>query len=141
MTIHKAAAVLFTLAMVATSPSHAQQPPTAADLQGAWVEQGASCADVFESRNGKLAFRRPVDAFAPAFIIAGKKLRTPLATCNFVKASSGSDRANISLSCANAVSVDSVQLVLTLKEPGVLIRQLGLQGEMRSGTAYLLCKP
>ena len=72
------AAALFSVA--AAGPVHAAAL-TLSDLQGAWLGQETGCQTVFSFSGGKPALKRPADAFVPAFIVAGDKLTTPLASC------------------------------------------------------------
>ncbi len=51
------------------------------DYQGAWVLSGHDCQDVYASAGKKASFKKPLDMFAPAFIISGRRLTTPAATC------------------------------------------------------------
>ena len=50
--------------------------------QGACVLEGRDCVDVYASAGKAASFKKPVDIFAPAFLISGKRLRTPMATCH-----------------------------------------------------------
>src|SRR5215212_6596369 len=68
-------------------------------LEGAWLQDGA-CAETF-SRAGKgIAFKKPVNVFAPAFIITGNRLRTPTASCSIKAVKTVGDRRVLSLQCA-----------------------------------------
>ena len=62
--------LLFVLA-VAVAPLQ-QAKAQAGHLQGAWLEEGWSCASVFVATLNGVAFKRPANAFAPAFIVSGK---------------------------------------------------------------------
>jgi hypothetical protein len=133
-------AVYAGLLLMAMAPSdgHAQAV-RAADLQGAWLEQSSECKDVFEAHKGALRFRRPVDAFAPAFIVSGRRLFTPLAGCRVATSAVAGAQITLTLSCANAVSTEAVRVVLDASKPGVLVRQMG--ADLRAGTVYRLCQP
>src|SRR3954466_14662883 len=61
---------------VAASGARAQGGPSG--FQGAWLAGGAAdCAEVYSSAGKGASFKKPVDIFAPAFIVAGNRLRTP----------------------------------------------------------------
>jgi hypothetical protein len=49
--------------------------------QGAWLAGGSGCAEVYSSDGKGISFKRPVDIFAPAFIVSGNRLKTPQASC------------------------------------------------------------
>lgn len=54
---------------------------TPAGFQGACVLEGRDCGDVYASVGKATTFTKPTDIFAPAFIISGNRLRTPMALC------------------------------------------------------------
>ncbi|WP_331291672.1 MULTISPECIES: hypothetical protein [Methylobacterium] len=72
--------------------------------QGAWVLEGRDCADVYASAGKVASFKKPLDIFAPAFLISGKRLRTPMATCGIKSVRPTGDRHLLVLDCANAVA-------------------------------------
>jgi hypothetical protein len=95
------AAVLFSAA--AAGPAHAAGP-TLKDLQGAWLGQESGCEGAFTFSGGQPAFKRPADAFTPAFIVSGEKLTTPLAACNIQKLEETEKGTRVTMTCANALS-------------------------------------
>ena len=60
--------------------------------QGAWLMQGPSCEDVYSSAGKGTSFKKPVDIFAPAFIVSGNRLRTPMASCRIKSVKPGFPR-------------------------------------------------
>jgi len=95
------AAVLCSTA--AAGPAHAAGP-TLKDLQGAWLGQETGCQGAFTFSGGKPAFKRPADAFTPAFIVSGEKLTTPLAACKIQKLEETDKGTRVTMTCANAMS-------------------------------------
>ena len=63
--------------------------------QGAWLLEGRDCAEVYSSTGKGTSLKKPVDIFAPAFIVSGNRLRTPLASCR-IKAVRPSGTVSIS---------------------------------------------
>lgn len=121
---------LFVLA-VAIAPlqeARAQTRP----LQGAWLEEGSSCASVFVATPNVIAFKRPASAFVPAFIVSGKRLSTPLATCRLVGITAGGERQILRLNCATAVSTDSARAVFSMASDGKLYRHHSVEGGIAS---------
>jgi hypothetical protein len=108
---------MIVLAQVATAFAKA---PQLGAYQGAWLEQGLSCDEVFANGQGK--FKTPVSVFAPAFIIRGSTLRTPQASCRIVRVSASEGRDLISLSCANSVATADVKALLKPGDDGTLVR-------------------
>src|SRR5687768_10413197 len=97
-----------------------------AGLTGAWV-QGMQCEEVFARAGKGISFKKPVNAFAPAFIISGDRLRTPQASCRIKKVKSAGDRRIVTLGCATTVAVDEVTAVLAPFADGSLRRYLNDQ--------------
>ena len=54
------------------------------------------------------AFKRPADAFLPAFIVKGNRLTTPLASCRIEKTSEVEKGSRLTMKCANSVSTAPV---------------------------------
>ena len=105
--------------------------------QGAWLSGGADCAEVFSSAGKGTSFKKPVDIFAPAFIIAGNRLRTPQATCRIKSTRPAGDRQLLVLDCANAVAGNEVRVLMAPQPDGSLKRYFNDQDT--AGTAYKQC--
>ncbi|WP_405029721.1 hypothetical protein [Methylobacterium sp. BE186] len=109
-----------------------------AGYQGAWVLQGRDCADVYSSEGKATSFKKPIDVFAPAFMISGKRLRTPMASCQIKSARPVGDRQILLLDCANAVAGNEVR-VLMAPSNGTLRRYYSDQDP--TGVTYQRCSP
>ena len=108
-----------------------------AGLEGAWLQEGTECAAVF-ARSGKAAsFKKPVNIFAPAFIISGNQVRTPQASCRIRSVKPAGERRILVLSCATPVSVDQTRAILGPAENGSLRRYLNDQDT--TGSSYRRC--
>jgi hypothetical protein len=105
--------------------------------QGAWLAQGSSCADIYSSSGHGLAFKKPVDIFAPAFIVSGNRLRTPMASCRIRSVKPAGDRQVLSLACANAVSTNDVKVLMAPSPDGSLKRYFN--DEDNVGSPYQRC--
>lgn len=124
-------ALTFTVVSVAV----AQERLTA--YQGAWLPGSLDCAEIYTSTRSGLAFKKPVDIFAPAFIISGNRLTTPQASCRIKSIQPSGDRQLLVLGCANAVAGDDVRVLMSLQSDGLLKRYFN--AEDSTGTAYRLC--
>ncbi|MBN4098381.1 hypothetical protein JX003_29695 (plasmid) [Methylobacterium sp. OT2] len=82
------------------------------DYQGAWVLEGRACEDVYASDGKAQAYKKPVDIFAPAFIVSGKQLRTPMAACRIKSVRPAGNRQSLLLDCTNAVSGNAVTVLM-----------------------------
>lgn len=53
-----------------------------------------------------ISFRTPINAFAHAFIISGRQIRTPMALCRIRRVKKSGDRRILALTCATFVAVE-----------------------------------
>ena len=126
---------LFVLAMALAPLQDAQAQ--ARTLQGAWLEEGSSCASIFLATPNAVAFKRPASAFAPAFIVSGNRLSTPLATCRLVGVAPSGERQVLRLSCATSVSMDTARAIFSVAGDGNLYRYSAMEGGI--ATKYMRC--
>lgn len=110
-----------------------------AGFQGAWLEEGQVCANVFVGTGKGLGFKRPANAFAAAFVIKGQQLATPLATCRIGRVSPQGERQIMHLSCTTAIATDTARAVLALAQDGGLYRFSAAEGG--TATRYSRCTP
>ena len=111
--------------------------PDLRSYQGAWLEQGVACEDVFAPSSKGMTYKKPVDIFAPAFMIAGDRLRTPQATCRIRSVQSDGNRSTLTMECANSVSTGAVKALVSLSQDGSLRRYLNEQDSI--GSVYKQC--
>ena len=116
-------------------PLSAQGTP--AGFQGAWVLEGRDCGDVYASAGKATAFKKPLDIFAPAFIISGNRLRTPMASCRIKAAQPTGNRQLLVLDCANSVASNEVRAFMAPESSGSLRRYYRAQDP--TGVGYRRC--
>jgi hypothetical protein len=85
-----------------------------------------------------MIFRKPVDLFAPAFIVSGDKVRTPQAECRIRSAKDQGDRQTVILYCLSSVAGDQVRAFLAPQPDGTLRRYLNAEDTV--GTIYKQCQ-
>ncbi|MBP1180778.1 hypothetical protein [Methylobacterium sp. PvR107] len=124
------------LAILAGMPNASAAQGGLTDYQGAWVLDGRGCEDVYASDGKTPAFKKPVDIFAPAFIVSGKRLRTPMATCQIKSVRRAGDRQRLLLDCTNAVAGNAVT-VLMAPAGGVITRYYDVRDT--TGVGYRRC--
>ena len=107
--------------------------------QGAWLLEGRDCAEVYSSAGKGTSFKKPIDIFAPAFIVSGNRLRTPMASCRIKAVRPAGDRQVLVLDCANAVADQEVKVLMAPSEDGSLRRYFN--EEDKTGTTYQRCSP
>nr|WP_244424777.1 hypothetical protein [Methylobacterium nodulans] len=105
--------------------------------QGAWVLEGRDCAEVYSSGGKGTSFKKPLDIFAPAFIVSGNRLRTPMASCRIKSVRPTGDRQILALDCANTVAANEVTVLMAIAPNGVLRRYYNDQDP--TGTTYQRC--
>ncbi len=106
-------------------------------VQGAWLAQGPDCAEVYSAAGKGTSFKKPVDIFAPAFIISGDRLRTPQASCRIKSVKPTENRQEVILDCANAVAGHEVTVLMARQPDGSLRRYFNAQDS--TGTPYQRC--
>jgi hypothetical protein len=127
----------FLLALAVAALPLQQAQAQAGLLQGAWLEGGSPCASVFVATPKALAFKRPASAFAQAFIVSGRRLSTPLATCGLAGVSRSGERLVLRLDCTTSVAPSTARAVLSPAGDGSLYRHHSLEGGI--ATRYQRC--
>ncbi|MGX1791162.1 hypothetical protein ACWIGM_30745 [Bosea sp. NPDC055332] len=125
--LRRAALYLLPIAMLAPMPDALSQTR---DLQGAWLDGDLACASVFASTRNGIGFKRPANAFIPAFIITGRRLSTSLATCRIVKVLATSDRQTLTLHCTTSITSDTARAILAPAPDGGLHRYFASDGSI-----------
>jgi hypothetical protein len=133
--VARAHVVVLAFAVFAAQGAQAQTT----DFQGTWLEEGQVCGNVFVAGGNGLGFKRPSNAFAAAFIIRGKQLSTPLATCRIGRVRPLGERQIIHLSCTTAIATDTAQAVFALSQDGLLYRYSEVEGGV--AMRYRRCTP
>ncbi|UHC16085.1 hypothetical protein LRS73_27010 [Methylobacterium currus] len=105
--------------------------------QGAWMLSGSNCAEIYSSAGKGVSFKKPIDLFAPAFIVSGNRLRTPAASCQIASAKPNGERRTLILNCANAVAANEVKVFMKIMPNGFLRRYYSEQDT--AGIDYERC--
>ncbi|WP_112662782.1 hypothetical protein [Microvirga flavescens] len=127
----------FALAALGAVPCGIAAEAGLAAYQGAWLEQSLSCDAVFSRAGKSTSFKKPIDIFAPAFIISGNRLRTPQASCRITAVKPSGKRHVLSLHCANAVAANDVTVLMGPTPDGSLNRYFNEKDE--TGSKYQRC--
>jgi hypothetical protein len=107
------------------------------DFQGAWLQQSLTCEEVFAPAGKGFSFRKPVNIFAPAFIISGDRLRTPQASCRIKSIKPAGDRQVLTLGCANSVSANDVMVQMASGSDGL---KRFFNDQDKTGSLYTRCE-
>ncbi len=86
----------------------------AADLNGAWTIDAASCAQVFKKEHDKLAFRPDADLNAGGLIVDGKRITGTFQKCTVKSSHGNGSNMKVIASCSDGVSVSDVEFDLKL---------------------------
>ncbi|MGO4388663.1 hypothetical protein AB4Y85_14105 [Microvirga sp. 2YAF29] len=101
------------------------------------MQGSGDCTDVYSFARKETSFKKPIDIFAPAFIISGSRLKTPQATCRIKSVNAAGERQRLVLGCANAISASEVRVLMSAQPDGTLKRYFNEQDTM--GTQYRRC--
>jgi hypothetical protein len=104
---------------------------------GGWVTGSDDCSDIFTSRAGRLSYRKPINAFAPAILVTPRQIATPTTRCTVLGVAQVDDRTQVRLSCATPVAVDTTQALFRLEPDGTLKRFLNATDTR--GSTYRRC--
>jgi len=99
----------------------------AADLNGAWTVDTASCGQVFTKENNKLAFKPDADLNAGGLIVQGKQITGTFQKCTVKSLHDDGSNVKVIAACSDGVSVSDVafdvkisgenNITLSSKEP------------------------
>jgi len=99
----------------------------AADLNGAWTINTASCDQVFTKENNKLAFKQDADLHAGGLIIQGKQITGTMGKCTIKSLHDDGSNMKLIAACSDGVMVSDVaydvkisgenNMTLSQKEP------------------------
>jgi hypothetical protein len=122
-----------------TGHANAEKLSGLPSLQGAWVEQSMNCEQVFRPTKRSMAFRRDVSVFAPAFIISGRRITTPGASCTINRISYKAERMILNLGCTTTIATSPVKAYLSVSNDGAVYRYN--DDVETAGSKYNSCKP
>ena len=99
----------------------------AADLNGAWTIDTASCDQVFTKKNNKLAFKQDADLNAGGLIVQGKQITGTFQKCTIKSLHDDGSNLKLIAACSDGVTVSDVpfdvkisgenNMTLSSKEP------------------------
>jgi hypothetical protein len=114
---------LLLLVLLVTQSVSAQ----AADLNGAWTVDTASCGQVFAKENNKLAFKPDADLHAGGLIVQGRQITGTFQKCTVKSFHDDGPNVQVIASCSDGVAVSDVtfdvkisgenRITLSSKEP------------------------
>src|SRR4051794_11340744 len=87
-------------------------PAEAVDLNGMWVTDVEQCAKVFSVKGNKVSFQRNSGVYGNGFIIEGKRIRGPTASCTRTRTSENNEMIHMMASCATDIMYSNVQFTL-----------------------------
>jgi hypothetical protein len=80
----------------------------AADLNGAWTIDAASCSQVFTKQNDKLAFKKDADLHAGGLIVRGKEIAGTFQKCTVKSWHDDGSNKKVIASCSDGVSFSDI---------------------------------
>ena len=88
----------------------------AADLNGAWTINTASCGQVFTKENNKIAFKPDADLNAGGLIVQGKQITGTFQKCAIKSLHDDGSNVKVIASCSDGVSVSDVAYDVKISE-------------------------
>jgi hypothetical protein len=126
--------------LLAAGAAAEAQEAVVKSLAGAWVQEGTSCAEVFSWKGGRASYKKPIDAFAPAFLVTGQQIQGPQASCRVISTKPLNDRTILILGCATSVALGRTEAAIRLDSGGnVLERYMSLTDPLAE--RYTRCTP
>src|SRR5215472_2444591 len=96
---------LLMLLILVVAPSASTQ---AADLNGAWTVDTASCGQVFTKKDIRLAFKPDADLHAGGVIVQGKQITGTFQKCTVKSLHDDGANVQVTASCSDGVAVSDV---------------------------------
>lgn len=109
----------------------------AADLNGAWTVDAASCAQVFTRENDKLAFKPDADLHAGGLIVQGKKISGTFQKCTVKSLHDDGSSMKVIASCNDGVAISDI--AFDLKFSGENAITLSQKEPVPVEMAYVRC--
>lgn len=126
--------VLPMLSMLVVAQTDSTQ---AADLNGAWTVDAASCAQVFTKENDKLSFKPDADLHAGGLIVQGKKVTGTFQKCTVKSLHEDGSNIKVIASCSDGVAISDV--AFDLKFSGENAITLSQKEPVPVEMAYVRC--
>jgi hypothetical protein len=90
----------------------AAAPAQAAELTGAWSTDASLCNKVFVKNGARISFSKESELSASGFIIDGREIRGPTATCRIKRTKEDGAVTHMIAACATDIMLSDVQLSL-----------------------------
>jgi len=94
----------------------------AADINGAWAHDKASCNQIYVKRNGQISFTEDADLHGTGFIIEANRIRGKLATCSIKKRKDDGSTVHLIATCSTDVAVETIQFSLKIDSDSQITR-------------------
>ena len=107
--------------MLAAPQARAEALP---DLQGGWIDASLSCADVFNTSNGKLVLRNDDGFNVGGFIVEGNRIKGQARGCTVDRSVRKGSTITLLMSCQDSVLASAQEIRLKLNKDGTVTRTL-----------------
>jgi hypothetical protein len=138
----RTAKAFFRAAILCVGPALVVSAAHAVDLTGLWTTSLDVCDKVFVTKGKSASFRPNSELHGRGFIIEGKKIRSPRASCTVTRSKENNDVVNMIASCATDIMYSDMQFTVRLLGDGKVSRifpEFGESGEM--AFIYYRCPP
>jgi hypothetical protein len=114
-------------------------PAHAIDLTGLWASDADACNKIFVTKGKSASFSKNSELQARGFIIDGKKIRSPRATCTITRSKETGDVVSMVASCANDIMYSDMQFSLKVLGDGKVSRIFPEFAEAEMAFIYYRC--
>ena len=107
MTTSRLSALLFLMSLCTALPGASAE---AADLTGVWATAADVCNKVFVKKGNRVSFAKNSDVYGSGFIIEGREIRGPAATCRIKTMKEDGAMTHMIAACATDIMLSDIQL-------------------------------
>jgi hypothetical protein len=107
-------------------------------IQGAWGVNDVPCDEIFATKDGKATLATSFGQSAGGFIVNGRQVQAPNATCRMLSSKEKGDLFTFVLDCKEQIIFDTTQISVRLIDANTLVRTHADFPEL--DTQYRRCK-
>lgn len=108
------------------------------DIQGNWGLSDVPCDDIFKFRDGRASLAGSFGQGAGGFIVSGRQVVIPTATCQMLSSKDNGDVVTFVLDCRTQITYETTQMSVRLLDADTLVRTRAAFPEMDE--KYRRCK-
>jgi hypothetical protein len=108
------------------------------DIQGNWGLSDVPCDDIFKIKDGRMSLASSFGQGGGGFIVSGRQVVTPTATCQLLSSKESGDFVTFVLDCRTQITFETTQMSIRLVDADTLVRTRAAIPELN--VKYRRCK-